>query len=168
MRTIFISLLFIHLISGISAQSAFSNSKFLEEGQNSPNANLNDISWLAGYWQGEAFGGTTEEIWSVPSAGSMMGSFKLIVDHQVSFYEFMTITEEKNSLLMKIKHFDWELLGWEEKDESVEFKLVEVLPNQVFFEGLSIQRVNENEIIIYVVIENEGKKSEVAFPYQRK
>ena len=39
---------------------------------------LENIAWIAGTWHGEAFGGQTEEIWSEPSGGSMMASFKLI------------------------------------------------------------------------------------------
>ena len=44
---------------------------------------LENISWIAGHWKGEAFGGITEEIWSEPSGGSMMASFKLVVDDNV-------------------------------------------------------------------------------------
>lgn len=139
----------------------------MEEGQESPQASLNDIDWLAGYWKGEAFGGITEEIWSKPLGGSMMGSFKLVVDEQVSFYELMTITEFENSLLLRIKHFDWELVGWEEKDKSVEFRLVEVTPDAIYFDGLSMKKINENEIKVYVVIENEGKQNEIEFHYYK-
>lgn len=139
----------------------------MEEGQESPQASLDDIDWLAGYWKGEAFGGITEEIWSKPLGGSMMGSFKLVVDEQVSFYELMTITEFENSLLLRIKHFDWELVGWEEKDKSVEFRLVEVTPDAIYFDGLSMKKINENEIKVYVVIENEGKQNEIEFHYYK-
>lgn len=151
----------------IWAQNSFPNSKFLEEGQESPPAKLSDLEWLAGHWQGEAFGGITEELWSPPLGGSMMGSFKLVANNQVSFYELMSITEENNSLLMRIKHFDWELKGWEEKDETIDFKLVEATSDHFFFDGLSIQKISKDEIKIFVVIEHEGQKSEVEFPYKR-
>jgi hypothetical protein len=150
------------------AQNDFPNSRFLEEGQESPPAKLNDIAWLAGHWQGEAFGGITEELWTPPLGGSMMGSFKLVANNQVSFYELMSISEENNSLIMRLKHFDWELKGWEEKDETVDFKLVEATPNHFFFDGLSIQKISKDEIKIFVVIEHEGHKNEVEFAYKRK
>ena len=38
---------------------------------------LENIAWISGTWHGEAFGGITEEIWSEPSGGSMMATFKL-------------------------------------------------------------------------------------------
>jgi len=168
MRIFLLPIIVLFTINSLLGQSEFPNSKFLEEGQESPAATLENIKWLAGYWQGEAFGGITEEIWSDPLGASMMGSFKLVVDEKVSFYELMTITETNESLILRIKHFGPELHGWEEKDETVDFKLVEATPNHVFFDGLSIQKTTKDEIKIFVVIEHEGQKSEVEFPYKRK
>ncbi len=161
--------LFILLLSTFffasSAQESFPNCKFLEEGQASPNATLDDMVWLAGTWSGKAMGGETEEVWTRPKAGSMMGSFKLMTDGQVDFYELMTITELDGSLILKIKHFDKDLKGWEEKDESIDFKLVEKTPKKMFFNGLSFEKVTEDQINIYVVVEHNGKKEEVKFSY---
>ena len=167
MKQVYLIILCFTFSFSTMAQDPFSNSRFLEDGQESPAATLEDIEWLAGHWHGEAFGGITEEIWSKPLGGSMMGSFKLIVDGQVSFYEFMTITQENKSLLLRIKHFDWELIGWEENDDNKGAKLVDIQKNHVFFDGLSIKKINDDEIKIYVVIEREGKKNEVEFPYKR-
>ena len=77
---------------------------------------LEHISWISGTWHGEAFGGQTEEIWSEPSGGSMMASFKLINDEKVTFYEIEVIREIENSLVLQLKHFGPDLKGWETKD----------------------------------------------------
>lgn len=169
MKRIFILALgFIICSNGLLlAQNTFPNTIFQEEGKDSPAADLNDIVWLAGHWQGEAFGGLTEEIWTPALGGSMMGSFKLVNDGEVSFYEFMSITEVNNSLILKIKHFTKELKGWEEKDETVDFKLVKVTPNRVYFEGFTMEKISKSEINLYVVIDHDGKKEEVKFPYQK-
>jgi hypothetical protein len=90
----------------------------------SPKASLSDISWLAGHWRGEGMGGIIEEVWSAPLAGSMMGSFKFVEDGKVKFYELELIIEENETLILRIKHFHANLKGWEEKDETVDFKLV--------------------------------------------
>ena len=45
-----------------------------------PAATLDDASWLVGSWSGTAFGGTFEEVWNAPSAGTMIGLFKLYGD----------------------------------------------------------------------------------------
>lgn len=167
-KSIFVlSFLIIAFSSAIMAQSEFPNCKFLEEGETSPKSDLKAVEWLAGHWQGEAFGGITEELWTPPLGNSMMGSFKLLVDEQVSFYEIMVISEEEESLILRLKHFHGDLKGWEEKDETHDFKLVNVSPNKVFFEGFTLEKINENVINIYVVIEDAGKQEEMKFPYQR-
>ncbi|NPD44124.1 MULTISPECIES: DUF6265 family protein [unclassified Lentimicrobium] len=162
-----IGILFIAFSSTLMSQSEFPNTTFLEDGETSPKANLEVVKWLAGHWQGEAFGGITEELWTPPKGNSMMGSFKLLVDEQVSFYEIMVITEEEESLILRLKHFHGDLKGWEEKDETHDFKLVKVTPNKVFFEGFTLERISKDEINIYVVIEDAGKQQEMKFPYQR-
>ena len=167
-KSIFIlSFLLIGFTATLMAQSNFVNTLFLEEGKTSPTADLTAVEWLAGHWKGEAFGGITEELWTPPLGNSMMGSFKLMVDEQVSFYEIMVISEEAGSLVLRLKHFHGDLKGWEEKDETHDFKLVKVTPLKVFFEGFTLEKISKDEINIYVVIEDAGKEQEMKFPYQR-
>ena len=63
------------------------NTLHYNDEKGSEKATLKDISWLAGNWKGEAFGGQFEENWSKPSAGSMLFNFKLVTDGKVIFYE---------------------------------------------------------------------------------
>lgn len=136
----------------------------LKENQPSPNAKLSDISWIAGHWIGEAFGGITEEIWTEPMGGSIMGSFRVVKDGKVLFYELETITEEEETLILRLKHFSPLLIGWEEKDVTVDFKLVKVTDSRVYFDGFTFERINENRINTYVLI----KGKEMKFSFQRK
>jgi len=167
MNKILIITLLLGLNSLVIAQNNYPNTLFLKAGEKSPSSELKAIEWLAGHWQGEAFGGITEELWAPPLAGSMMGSFKLVLDQQVSFYEIMTISEENNSLVLRLKHFHNNLKGWEEKEETHDFKLVKLSKDKIYFEGFTFERVHQNEINIYVVIEDEGMKQEVKFLYTR-
>jgi uncharacterized protein DUF6265 len=161
---IFLSL----LVAGVlRAQSNFPNTMTFDEGTGSPNADLSATSWIAGHWRGEAFGGITEEVWTSPLGGSMMGSFKLVVDGKVNFYEIITLSEINNTIVLKLKHFNADLTGWEEKDKTVDFKLVKVTSNKVFFDDFTFERISENEINMYVVIETDGEKSEIKFNYLR-
>ncbi len=41
---------------------------------------INDYSWLVGSWKGDGFGGISEEIWSKPEKGVMMGMYRQIKD----------------------------------------------------------------------------------------
>jgi hypothetical protein len=129
---------------------------------------LENIKWISGNWKGEAFGGQTEENWSEPSGGSMMATFKLINDGEVSFYEIEIIREIENSLTLQLKHFDTDLKGWETKNETVDFPLIKITPTQVIFEGMSFEKVNENEMNVYVDIKNDNGDIElVKFNYKK-
>ncbi len=151
----------------ISNNGLASNIKHLAENQTSPPANIEQASWIAGHWKGTAFGGLVEEIWSAPQGKSMMCVFRLSIDGEVSFYEIEIIREIGNSLILELKHFSNELKGWEDKDEVVQFPLVEITKNAVYFDGLTFKRINENEMHVFVDIKSNEKTSEVVFVYKK-
>lgn len=146
----------------------FLDAMFAQDAKSSPAANLEDVAWIAGHWSGEAMGGTFEETWNPPMGGSMMGMFKFVQNDAVGFYEILTIVPRDKSLLLRLKHFDASLKGWEEKDKSVEFPLVEITENEVRFDGLVFKRISQNEMSISVTIrEGEAEPREVVFKCQR-
>ena len=151
----------------VLAEGKFPNLMFLDDTQQSPRADLTAVNWLSGHWRGEAFGGLIEEIWTPALGTSMMGAFKLVVEGQVQFYEIETISQVNDTLMFRLKHFNKDLTGWEEKDKTVDFKLVKVTDNKVYFNGLTLERINDNEINIYVAIEQEGNTTEEKFNYKR-
>ncbi|MEM6515803.1 MAG: DUF6265 family protein [Bacteroidota bacterium] len=139
---------------------------FNPQAQNQLEPKLENISWISGTWHGEAFGGEIEEIWSEPSGGSMMATFKLINEGKVSFYEIEIIREIKNSLILQLKHFDSQLKGWETKDETVDFPLKEITPTRVVFEGMIFEKVGDDRMNIFVDIKNDdGEVEIVKFEY---
>jgi hypothetical protein len=163
MKSIFILLFCISV--GCNAQ----NTLVLAEGSQSPKASLEDVSWISGHWKGEAFGGITEEIWSPPLGDSMMFVFKLVSEGKVQFYEIGHIQQIGETLILQLKHFHGSLKGWEEKDDTVDFKLVKLEGNRAYFEGFTIEKVSGNEINMYVVIGHEdGTQEEAKFNYKRQ
>jgi hypothetical protein len=163
-----------HTIGFILTLAIFSNSalakgfiKHLPENNSSPVATIDQVNWIAGHWKGKAFGGVTEEIWSPAQGGSMMATFRLIVDNQVKFYEIEIIRQINSSLVLELKHFSNELKGWEEKNEVVSFPLVEIMDKAVYFDGMTFLNISEKEMHIYVDIEDNGKHSEVLFIYKK-
>ena len=130
---------------------------------------LENIAWIAGTWHGEAFGGITEEIWSEPSAGSMMATFKLINEGKVTFYEIEVIREVENTLILQLKHFGFDLKCWETKDETIDFPLKEITETKVVFEGMTFEKISKTEMDIYVDIKNKkGEVEVVKFNYKKK
>ncbi|MFY0627728.1 MAG: hypothetical protein JXR07_15630 [Reichenbachiella sp.] len=158
---------FLFTYLSVRSQDRFPNVKFYDEERGSPNATLADVSWIEGHWRGPSFGGISEEIWSPPLGGSMMCAYRLVKDEKVGFYEIETITEENGSLILRLKHFYSDLKGWEEKNETVDFKLVKVTGNKVFFDGYTYEKISDDEINAYVVIDQGGEKLEVKFNYRR-
>ncbi len=145
-----------------------SNTLKYDESVGSPTATLADVAWLAGYWKGEALGGIIEDLWAPPVGGSMVGTFKLIVNNETSFYEIITITEENGTLIKRLKHFTKELKGWEEKDKTIDFKLVKITKNKIYFDEMTLERISDNEMNIYVVLgDGKGNNQEMKFPYRK-
>lgn len=129
---------------------------------------LENIAWISGSWEGEAFGGKTEEYWGKPSGGSIMGAFKLIVNNKVSFYEFVIIKEVKGSLILQLKHFNDDLTGWETKDKTVDFPLKEITTKKIIFDGLYFEKIYDLEMNIYVDIrQKDGSVETIKFNYKK-
>lgn len=139
----------------------------LGEGESRPAATIEDAAWLAGSWTGTAFGKQFEEHWNPPSAGTMVGLFKLMDDNGVSFYEILLLTEEEGTLSLKVKHFSADFTAWEEKGDHVNFRLVRKEPDALHFGGLSFYRRDENTIDGYIVMKNGEKITEHHLDYRR-
>ena len=137
----------------------------LQSGHQSPLATIDEVSWIAGHWRGEAMGGVTEEIWSPPLGNAMMGSFRLIKFNKVSFYELEAISEENESLILRLKHFHGNMKGWEEKDVTVDFPLVKLEKNMAYFDGMTFEKVSKTELNVYVLVGNEENTKEMMFTY---
>lgn len=128
-----------------------------------PSAKIDDVAWIAGRWRGEAMGGSFEETWNPPSGNSMIGMFKFIKDEKVQFYELLTIVEKDDSLLLRLKHFDEALVGWEDKDKSVEFPLVQLSDSQAIFDGLKFLKIDDSSMHILVRMRRAEKTEELKF-----
>jgi hypothetical protein len=52
---------------------------------------VNQLSWLAGAWKGENDGGSFEEVWLAPKAGTLLGLSRTIQGGELRTEEFMRI-----------------------------------------------------------------------------
>lgn len=147
------------------------NTLRLAEGVTAPPASLDSLAWMAGLWAGEGLGGKVEESWTPPSAGSMIGTFKLIDvkdgAETPNFYEFMTILETEGSLDLRLKHFHPDVTGWEEKDDFVSFPFVKAEGNRVYFRGLTYERTEDDDLHIYLAMRTRDGTREVEFHLER-
>lgn len=115
--------------------------------------NIEEYSWLVGSWKGDGFGGISEEIWSKPDSGTMMGMYRHIKDGKLVFYEFLLLNETG----LRLKHFHPDLKGWEEKDETTFFEMIDYSPTKIELKGLSFEKKSENTMEIRLKLNRNGK-----------
>lgn len=140
----------------------------LADGEQPPVATLDAASWLVGSWTGTAFGQTFEEEWSAPSAGSMVGTFKLMDGDTVSFYELLMLSVDDGRLSLKVKHFNADFTAWEDKQDFIDFKLVALDDNELHFHGLSFYRRDADAIDAYIVMQSDDGVREEKLVYHRR
>lgn len=130
------------------------------------NAAQYPYSWITGTWVGNGFGGISEEVWSEPSSdGVIMGSFRhTSLEGSINFYEFFLL----DSTGLKLKHFNPDFSGWEEKEKFVHFKMIEVTENAIILKGLVYERLSDTEMEIRLDLKEGDKKWTEVFKMQRK
>jgi len=157
------------LSSTASAQSPRTEHTFkLDDPDVRPPATLEDAAWLTGSWEGEAFGSAFEQAWNPPSAGSMIGFFKLMNGDDVAFYELLLLVEEEGSLSLKVKHFNPDFTAWEEKGDYVDFRFVKADENAIHFSGISFYRISDDEMHGYLAMKNKEGIREEKLVYRRR
>ncbi|MCA9106963.1 MAG: hypothetical protein KDA83_16195 [Planctomycetales bacterium] len=143
----------------------------LSLGENEPGqGSLEAMSWLEGHWVGSGLGGEVEEVWSSPRDGQMMGMFRFLRDGKVAFYELLTLSERDGGIELRVKHFGPDLVGWEEKDDSVQFRWIGQAEGRRDFHGLSFRpSADGQELTIYLALkQSDGSYQEGSFELRRK
>jgi len=97
------------------------------------NIAIEDLAWLEGRWQGEIGEDPIEEQWSAPANGAMMGMFRWMRGESVRIYELILLRREGDEIMLRLKHFNRDLVALEEKDKTVEFVLVELRDEEAVF-----------------------------------
>jgi hypothetical protein len=141
-----------------------------EAGAQRPVASVAELAWLIGRWEGPGIAGaSSQEAWSAPLGGVMAGTF-VQADSKggVMFSEVMQIAPDGDSLIVRLKHFNADLTGWEEKDKSVNFRLIAREGNSWYFNGLTYRRVGRDRLLVAVRMRgDDGKASELVFRFRR-
>jgi hypothetical protein len=159
------------LALALAAPLAAQETRVAPEGHVPPPANIADAQWLVGDWVGTGIDGAeAAESWLPPSGGTMVGVFvQEKPDGALMFTEHMYLAEEKGSLVLKLKHFNPDLTGWEEKDGMVRFRLLSIEPCAAFFSSLTYRCEGEDGLLVAVRMKSEGDAiEELVFRFQRR
>ncbi len=130
-------------------------------------ARIEDAAWLAGRWVGTGFGGEMEETWAPPIGGQMVGHFRYWRDGEPQFYEFMMLDVVEGGVRMRVKHFNPDMVGWEEKDGWHTFEPVSVGPEALLFNGLEIRREGADRVVMTIRLRRGDVVEEEVLRFQR-
>lgn len=136
-----------------------------------PPAKLADAAWLVGDWVGTGIdGAAAAEVWLPATGAAMVGLFiQQKPDGALMFTEHMYLAEEGGSLVLKLKHFNPDLTGWEEKDGMVRFRLLSIAPCAAYFSGLTYRCEGKDGLLVAVRMKGEGGAvSELVFRFKRR
>lgn len=126
---------------------------------------LEDLSFICGHNRGEQNGAIIDEHWSEVGGDTMIGMFRQIKDGKAQMYEFLIIEQTAIGPVLRLRHFDPGLVGWEEKAQANSYPLVSWKPNEAVFERsdkttkLSFRSTSKDTL--EVTLERAGKKAEV-------
>jgi len=126
---------------------------------------LHAFLWLAGQWRTEEGTQLSEETWSVPHGGSMVGMWRLVVNGAPRVIELLSLGVEGDAVVLRLRHFDAQLVAREEKGSPFALKLVEAGEKSAVFQGpgtdgpLTISyRVEGNDLV--GVVRHAGREPE--------
>jgi hypothetical protein len=128
-----------------------------------PAFNIEDYSWLVGSWTGDGFGGISHETWAEPVNGTMMGMYRHIKDGELVFYEFLLLDETG----IRLKHFNPDMTGWEEKDDMTSFEMISFTKDKVVMKGLTFEKKSDTEMVISLKMKRVGELHTEVFTMKR-
>lgn len=134
---------------------------------------LDPLKWMQGRWVHESEEKYMEESWSSVQASSMLGTFRMVREGQVKFYELMTLTLESGRAVLRVRHYSSALEPWEEKPMS--FALREVSPALAIFvtdgpgpeEKLTYTLTGEDGLVILLDAVHDGQPQQSRFELRR-
>lgn len=140
-RIIAVTMAALACLSGPAIAGETMETRVGEEGFESPPATFADTGWLVGQWSGEGIGGAPAmESWLPPTGDTMVGTFvQTQAEGGIRFSEHMYLMEEDGTLVLRLKHFNADLTGWEEKDGMLTFRLVAIEPCAAYFHALTLR-----------------------------
>ncbi len=135
-----------------------------------PPAKIGDMGWLTGYWSGTGIDDDPAfETYSPATGGTILGNFaQMDSKGAIMFSEHVAISEHNGSLVLRLKHFNPDLTGWEDKTQVVSFPLVAIKPGAAYFDGLTLRREGADGLVSAVTVRHDdGTLAEYVFRYKR-
>lgn len=94
---------------------------------------VDDLTFLEGRWRGGDENFTFEEIWSAPEGGVMTAMARGVAGGELRVLEYIVVSEEAASLVMRFKHFNADYSVWDGEDEPLTLTLSDIDGTDVTF-----------------------------------
>lgn len=159
------------VLSATASPLAAQHTRVAPEGHVAPPARIAEAAWLTGDWVGVGIDGAeAAENWLPASGDTMVGLFvQEKPDGSLMFTEHMYLSEEGGSLVLKLKHFNSDLTGWEDKDGMVRFRLLSIEPCAALFSALTYRCDGEGGLLVAVRMKSEDPTvEELVFRFKRR
>ncbi len=155
------------LCGGCSSHALADETRTAVNGQARPVAEVSELSWLAGIWSGAGISGPAREVYSAPTGGAIVGHFIQQRDQGVWFYELIAVRQDGKSITYCLRHFHSDLTAWEEKNEVRCFPLIAREHETWYFDGLTVRRTGDDDMVVAVRVETGSDTKEHVFKYRR-
>jgi hypothetical protein len=127
---------------------------------------LDQLSWLAGHWQGGSDGRVTEELWLPPAGGLMLGLNRDIGSSGKAFFEFLRLEQTDQGV---------SYVASPRGGETTSFNMVECTENKAVFENKAHdfpQRITygltgPNSLTVTISGDVDGKNESRSWSWQR-
>lgn len=124
-------------------------------------ANLNQVEWMQGNWEGPLDGNHQQHIVFSRNGNQMPGFARGWTNEGgIMFYEINTFTEVADCLEYRVKHMNSELSAWEGADGFIRHRLIAYTDKALYFDGITFVKKENNQHTVYFRIpegENEGQ-----------
>ena len=97
--------------------AAFVASAFLQS-HATQSVSIESLEFLSGTWRGETAASIIEETWLPPEEGNLTGVFRMTGDGRGQLVEIMTLTEEEDGLVYRLRHFNTALVPWKSEADG--------------------------------------------------
>ena len=89
-------------------------------------SSLSDLGWMAGHWTGSVGDVATEEIWTAPLGGIILGLHRDVRSARPAFFEYLRIEQRESAVVY---------IASPRGEKATEFVLVSAGPAEVVFEN---------------------------------
>lgn len=132
---------------------------------------LDDIAWLAGRWQWTVMFDqlvTGETSVSKPQHAQMLGHASGWSRDGIIFSEILSYTQRGDGVDFRVKHFSYDLHGWEPVDQPLIHPLIKVEGNAFYFDKHTLVRESNDRHTLYLMIVTpEGQRQRYEIVHTR-